>query len=452
MRFDMLYDLFNKIKIAEIQAELEGSISLGPFGSSLNTKHYTNAGVPVIRGVNLNNGRFHDDDFVFVPDSLADKYKHSIVYSDDIVFTYKGTLGQVGIIPRKPRYERYIISPSHLKLTVDKGKTDPLFVYYFFKSKFGQQQLLANSSPTGTPGIIRPTKTLAGIEMPYPNLSEQSIISHVLGTLDDKIELNHLMTQILEAIARAIFKSWFIDFNPVRAKMEERKPFGMDDETAALFPGSFEDSEMGKIPKGWRIGRVDDLCELIENGGTPRTNESQYWENGSINWFTTGELNDGPLISSKKKITKMGLDNSACKLWEPGTILIALYASPTVGRLGILETTGTANQACSALVSKSVYGNQFLFYTLFFARDELNRIAVGSAQQNISQSVIRNHKILLPKQECVKVFHDLVSPLHELKTRNTERSMTLASIREILLPKLISGEIRIKPQEEVRKV
>jgi len=150
--------------------------------------------------------------------------------------------------------------------------------------------------------------------------------------------------------------------------------------------------ELGKeIPKGWEVKPIKELCKSISNGGTPRRMESAFW-NGNINWYKTGELFDNPLLESEEKITEKGLNNSVCKLWDENTILVALYASPTVGRFGILKTKATSNQACSGLIAKDEIGYPFLFYTLLSKRGYFNNLAVGAAQQNINAEIVKETK------------------------------------------------------------
>jgi type I restriction enzyme S subunit len=208
---------------------------MGPFGSNITTDNFVPQGVPVIRGLNLNGERFKDEKFVFLTDDKADELHSANAFPDDLVFTHRGTLGQVGIIPKNARYPRYVVSQSQMKLSCDNTKVDPLFVFYYFRSNRGQHALLANTSTTGVPAISRPLTSLKAIRIPFPPLAEQCAIAHILGTLDDKIELNRRMNETLEAMARAIFKSWFVDFDPVRAKAEGRQPDGLDADTAALF-------------------------------------------------------------------------------------------------------------------------------------------------------------------------------------------------------------------------
>ena len=163
-------------------------------------------------------------------------------------------------------------------------------------------------------------------ELPVPPLSEQKAIAHILGTLDNKIELNQRMNETLEAMARAIFKSWFVDFDPVRAKTDGRKPKGMDATTARLFPNGFEESELGEIPKGWHTGSLLETADLL-SGGTPKTSEPAYWD-GEILWASAKDVSQCGqpfLISTERTITPLGLENSS-------TQVIGAYSTVVVAR------------------------------------------------------------------------------------------------------------------------
>jgi len=168
-----------------------------------------------------------------------------------------------------------------------------------------------------------------------------------------------------------------------------------------------------------------------------------FWENGTIPWFKTGELLDGPLLDSDEHITETALENSSCKLWPAGTILFALYASPTVGRLGVLTRPGTANQAAAGLIAKSAYGVPFLRRVLIQAREKLQTIAVGAAQQNINQGVLKAHRVVVPNAGVAETFSRLMAPFDDRQVAVAEQSRTLAALRDTLLPKLLSGELRV---------
>ena len=326
--------------------------------------------------------------------------------------------------------------PLNTTLWVRDFKTnDPRFCYFLLKSLDLKQLNAGSGVPTLNRNHVHP------LPVRVPPIPEQRVIAHILGTLDDKIELNRRMNATLDAMARALFRSWFVDFDPVRAKTEGLDT-GLPKDIADLFPDQLVDSELGQIPNGWEVGCVKDLCERVENGGTPKRAEPRYW-NGEIYWFKTAELHDEPLLVSEERISDDGLRESSCKIWPSGTVLIALYASPTVGRLGILEVPAAANQACSALVASGDYGSQFMFYSLLFSRGHFQNIAVGAAQQNINQEVVRQHRIVVPFSRLARAFESTVYDLHRRRIECLRESRGLAALRDALLLKLFSGELRL---------
>ena len=372
-------------------------------------------------------------------DRLPSRARRKVLPGDIVYSTVRPNLRHFGLLKRVPTHFLASTGFAVMRGRHDVAHTD--FIYWFLTQEkvVKHLQTIAEHSTSAYPSI-RPAD-IQSLSLDLPPLQEQRAIAHILGTLDDKIELNRRMNATLEAMARALFRSWFVDFDPVQAKMGGRDT-GLPKEIADLFPGRLVDSEQGEIPEGWSLRRVRDVCERIENGGTPKRAEPRYW-NGEVDWFKTAELHDEPLLASEERISDEGLRESSCKIWPTGTILIALYASPTVGRLGILTTPATANQACSALVANKDVGNQFLFYSLLLSREHLQSIAVGAAQQNISQQVVREHRIVVPLSQLTGAFESVVSDLHRKKTACLRESHALGALRAALLPKLVSGEVRV---------
>jgi type I restriction enzyme S subunit len=232
--------------------EIAERVAMGPFGSSIKVETFVPDGVPIISGQHLHGLKVNDSvGYNFITPEHAERLKNANVQRGDVIFTHAGNIGQVAYIPDDSRYDRYVVSQRQFYMRCDRSKVLPEFVVLYFKTTEGQHKLLANTAQVGVPSIAQPVTYLRTIEIPLPPLPEQRAIAHILGTLDDKIELNRKMNETLDAIARAIFKSWFIDFAPVRAKAEGRDP-GLPKEIADLFPDSFEDSELGEIPRGWR--------------------------------------------------------------------------------------------------------------------------------------------------------------------------------------------------------
>jgi len=292
-------------------------------------------------------------------------------------------------------------------------------------------ELLTRATGSTFPNVSR--DQLTNLDIPNHPLPVQKKIAAILSSLDDKIELNTRMNNVLEEIARALFHRWFVAFEFPDAEGKPYKSAG----------GKMVESEMGSVPEGWKVQPVIDFCDKIETGGTPKRNVKTYWEEGTIPWFKTGELIDETLLSSAENITPLGLKESNCKLWKPKTILIALYAAPTVGHMGILEITGTSNQACAALMTKKEYGYLYLYHSLYLARDNLQSISVGSAQQNLNVGIIKNYKLIAPTSSLTRKFSDIVEKYYSMIVVNQKEKKMLREIRDTLLPKLMNGEIEV---------
>jgi type I restriction enzyme, S subunit len=278
--------------------------------------------------------------------------------------------------------------------------------------------------------------------IPLPPIEEQRAIARILGSLDDKIELNRRMNETMEAMARAIFKSWFVDFDPVRAKAEGREPAGMDAETAALFPDSFEETELGMMPKGWRVGSFDETIELI-GGGTPKTSVPEYW-NGDIPWFSIAdapENSDVFVIDTEKKITKRGLEESSTRLLPIGTTIVT--ARGTVGKCALVGVPMAMNQSCYGIRGKPGIGEYFTYFALRNLVSELKRSTHGSVFDTITGDTFRMVKCVVIPNEVTNIFHRAIITFMTKILLNLMEINTLIKIRDILLPNLISGKCRL---------
>ena len=210
--------------------EISEKVAMGPFGSSIKVETFVSEGVPVISGQHLRGTRVDDGPgFNFITDEHAQRLSNANVQRGDIVFTHAGNIGQAAYIPDDSEFVRYVISQRQFYMRCDRSKAVPEFVTLYFRSPQGHHQLLANASQVGVPSIAQPVTYLRTIEIPLPPLSEQRAIAHILGTLDDKIELNRRMNETLEAMARGLFKSWFVDFDPVRAKAALRNHAALEE-------------------------------------------------------------------------------------------------------------------------------------------------------------------------------------------------------------------------------
>jgi type I restriction enzyme S subunit len=283
---------------------------------------------------------------------------------------------------------------------------------------------------------------LKALDVVLPPEPEQRAIAHILGTLDDKIELNRRMNETLEAMARALFKSWFVDFDPVRAKAEGRDP-GLPQPLADLFQDSFEDSELGEIPEGWRVGPILETARLL-SGGTPKTERAEYW-GGGIPWASAKDVSqcrDSFLVETERKITEQGLKESTTQLIS--ALCSAVVArGATTGRMVMLGEAMAMNQTCYALETSA--GTPFALYCQLRQEiDHLVHAAHGSVFDTITTSTFATSKVILPPQPVLLEFEARVDPLFRRILAGIEASRALTALRDTLLPKLISGELRVK--------
>jgi type I restriction enzyme, S subunit len=321
-----------------------------------------------------------------------------------------------------------------------------------FDLKWAYYQLLTQDINAMDSGSAIPSTSRGdfyNLEVPVPPIAEQHLIGQILSSLDDKIELNRRMNQTLEAMAQALFKSWFVDFDPVRAKAEGRTPAGMDAETAALFPDSFEDSVLGEIPRGWPVTPFSQQMTIL-SGGTPRTTVPEYWD-GGVPWVSVVDTVPGPYITeTEKTVSHSGVVNSAAKLLPGETVVIT--ARGTVGNCALLAGPMSMNQSCYGLRGTNGVGQLFLLQQL---RDQVGRLqasAHGSVFDTITRSTFDSLDVVAPDVSTLAKYESAVRPLFDFILNSQRESKTLAAIRDALLPKLLSGEIRVKEALEAFNV
>jgi len=470
--------------VADIAAPIKNAVVGGPFGSNLVSKDYVEEGVPVIRGQNMGSDRWVGGDFVYVTEEKAESLAGNLARPGDLVFTQRGTLGQVAIIPEQP-FEKYLISQSQMKLTVDVHKADPLYLYYEFTSPRQLEYIRVNTIQVGVPHTN--LKILRETPIELPKLEIQKQIANILGTLDDKIELNRRMNQTLEAMAQAIFQSWFVDFDPVKAKLAALAtgrdpeqaamaalagklavPKDIDElsaealaaaeaaldqlteaqrsqlaQTAALFPAALVESELGLIPAGWEVSTIGGEVQIL-GGGTPSTKNPLYWENGNIHWVTPKDLSgagDKVLLNTSRLITEEGLNKISSELLPKKTVLMSSRAP--VGYLALTQIETAINQGFIAMKCHDRLPPEYVLQWANANMDVIKQTASGSTFAEISKRTFRPFPILVPDIKTLAVFQNHVNLIYKKITVNVRESETLASIRDVLLPELISGKLEI---------
>jgi type I restriction enzyme, S subunit len=424
------------LTVDQIKSDDERAIAIGPFGSRMKASAYVAAGVPVIRGNNISDTRAFVDEFVFVSEETADQLRSCNVFARDLVFPHRGSIGQVGIIPDDGA-TRYMLSTSLMKLTCNLKLVDPQFLFYFFRSAAGRHALLEHASTVGTPGIGQPLTSLRSIQVPVPPLPEQRAIAYIVGTLDDKIELNRRMSETLQAMAEALFKSWFVDFDPVRAKAEGHK-LDLPDSLADLFPTRLVGSELGEIPEGWEVGCVDDDFELTMGQSPPG---ETYNESGEGLPFFQGSTDFGFRFPTRRVYC-----TAPTRLAQRGDTLISVRAP--VGDINMASENCAIGRGVAAgrhRTGSRSYSYQFMrSLNEVFTRFEAEGTVFGSIGKKDFHAIA----CVKPPRDLVISFEQRLEPVDSRIEVNDRESRTLAALRDTLLPKLMSGELLVKDAEK----
>jgi type I restriction enzyme S subunit len=357
-----------------------------------------------------------------------------------------GIIGTFGNAYRYKETDYFGISSSIAILRPDPSLLDADYLYYVVTSDSFKQQ--HSSYKSGSVQGYTNIPTIKCLSIPIPPLPEQKAIARILSSLDDKIELNQQMNRTLEAQARAIFKSWFVDFDPVRAKMDGRQPIGMDAATAELFPDAFEESELGMIPKGWKVETFDRIVDIL-NGGTPKTSVPEYW-NGNIPWFSvkdTPDTSDLFVLDTERKITKLGVEKSSTQILPVGTTIIT--ARGTVGKVALVSTEMAMNQSCFGIKGVNGYSDLFIYYQLRTLISDLQQNTHGSVFDTINRDTFKSVKAAVFTPLVAQKFDKTIESLVLKIKHNLIKNTTLSTLRDTLLPKLMSGQIRVKDAEKM---
>jgi len=281
--------------------------------------------------------------------------------------------------------------------------------------------------------------TIRGLPVPLLDRKAQDSIAGTLLALDQKIELHRRMNETLEAQARALFRDWFVDFGPVRAKMAGEAPYLVPD-LWSLFPDHLDG---GCVPEGWKLAPLTAHFDII-GGGTPKTSIVEYW-NGPIPWFSvvdTPSASDVFVFETEKTITPEAVANSSARIVRAGTTIIS--ARGTVGNLAMAAQDMTFNQSCYALQGLSGASDAFVYLAAQHMVDRLRSMAHGSVFSTITRKTFESLSLVYPGKALHEAFHERVSPLFAKIRANVAENLTLAQTRDLLLPKLMSGEIRVQ--------
>jgi len=433
--FESLPNTWEPTSLGEACKRGGGDIQTGPFGSQLHAADYVSQGIPSIMPQNIGDNRISENGIARITPEDAKRLTRYLVQTGDIVYSRRGDVELRSLI--REHENGWLCGTGCLRVRFGND-IDPLFASYYLGHPVVREWIVRHAHGATMPNLN--TSILSEVPFVIPPQIEQRAIARILGSLDDKIELNRKMNQTLEAMARAIFKSWFVDFNPVRAKVEGRDP-GLPRDLSALFPDSFEDSELGEIPKGWEIKTVADLAEL--NSWTlSKSDDLDRIEYVEISEVSRGDIGTiqvflrGQEPSRARRRLRHGDTVLSTVRPDRGSYFLCLQPAPcliaSTGFAVFTPTTAPWSLIHAALTQPDLF-------------EQLGHLADGGAYPAVRPEVIGQRQLPWPdKLAIAEAFHRICGPLYKKAEQNRHESRTLVAMRDALLSKLLSGEIRVK--------
>jgi type I restriction enzyme, S subunit len=398
----------------------------------------TSGGVPIIRVNNFRDTRIDVSDVMKVTPEIAAKYERTRLKGGEVLLTVVGTVGQVAVTPTS--VAGYNVARA-VAVIHPLPHVSAEWIALCLRSPYSQF-LLGSRANTTVQTTIN-LKDLRALPIPLPPEPERVSITEMVGALDDRITLLRETNTTLEAIAQALFKSWFVDFDPVHAKMQGRAPEGMIEATASLFPDSFEESEFGAVPKGWHVMPVGDAVETV-GGATPDTKTPEYWEPAEHHWTTPRDLSgiaSPVLLGTERKLSDAGLKKISSGLLPIGSLLMSSRAP--IGYLALTQVPMAINQGYIAIPPGGKLSPLFMLFWCQSNMDNIKGRANGSTFMEISKKAFRPIPVLVSSQHVLDAFEALAAHLFARIVENEKQAQTLVIIRDTLLPRLISGQLPV---------
>ncbi|WP_433500550.1 restriction endonuclease subunit S [Sphaerimonospora sp. CA-214678] len=398
------------VRFEELAAKEKSSFSK-PYGSAYTKEDYVSTGVPLVRGVNLGAGRFHDDDFVFITPEKADSLPGANLTPGDLVITHRGTIGQVSMIPRSPKHERYVLSTSQVKARLDASRALPEFYYYWLLSPAGQREILQHVSTVGVPGLVQPVATVKSFKVPHPPLGEQQAVATVLSTLDDKIAVNERIAATSRELGLALFAQALLDEDPL--------------ETA-----------------------VESIVSTLTRGVTPKYSESP----DDLIVLNQKCVRDGRVNLKPSRLT-LREKVKVPKLLQANDVLVNSTGVGTLGRVARwtcdIDATVDSHIAIVRFDPTKV-DPVCAGFAMLRAQTEIEALGEGSTgQTELSRAQLGALEIALPNPDRQHELREKLDSLEEQADQAMAESAVLAALRDTLLPQLMSGRLRIRDAEKI---
>ena len=388
----------------------------GSYGIGASAVPYQEDKLTYLRITDINDdGSLNFSDLKSVDAEDAEKY---ILKENDIVFARTGNSTGRSYFYEK-QHGTFVYAGFLIKFSLDPNKVNPRILKYYTHSK-PYYDWVSSFDTGATRGNIN-AKTYGDMEIELPSRKIQNRIVSILSSLDRKIELNNKINDDLEEMAQAIFKNWFVDFEPFK-------------------DGKFVDSELGMIPEGWKVGTLGEFCKCLL-GGTPSRSKEEYW-NGEVNWINSGEINKFRILEASEKITELGLAKSATKLLPKKTTVLAITGA-TLGQVSLLEIDTCANQSVIGVLENTEVPYEYIYPFIKDRIEMLIQHQTGGAQQHINKDNVESLIFLLPTINVLEDYISLVSPMYKRIESQCFENLYLSLLRDTLLPRLMSGELEV---------
>ena len=376
-------------------------------------------------------------------DKIPSRARRKARSGDMLYSTVRPNQRHFGLLKKVP--ENFLASTgfSVIRGREDCARTDFIYRFLAQDSVVEHLQTIAEHSTSAYPSI-RPAD-IERLMLHLPPLPEQHAIAHILGVFDDKIELNRRMGETLEEAVRALFKSWFVDFDPVKDRSRDNGDFPFH----RAFPTGFLDSSCGLVPAGWEVKPVGEICAIF-GGATPSTKVDDYWQDGAWCWATPKDLSrlsNSVLIDTARKITDAGLRQIPSGLLPKGTVLMSSRAP--IGYLAIADMPVSVNQGFIAMVPDRGVPSSYLLNWCRFHDDAILSVANGSTFLEVAKRNFRKLDVVVPTAQVMAAFDGFSEAVYHRIALNARESVRLTGLRDVLLPKLLSGEIRISEAEKI---
>lgn len=426
--------------LGEVCRRGNGDIQTGPFGSQLHAADYVPFGVPSIMPQNISEDRVSTNGIARISPYDAERLSRYLLKPGDIVYSRRGDVERRALITE--RESGWLCGTGCLRIRFGDGIVSPRYASYFLSHPASREWIVRHAVGATMPNLN--TSILGALPFLLPPLSEQRAIAGVLGALDDKIESNRRTSQMLERVARVIFRAWFVDFNPVKAKAAGASAFpSMPQEAFDALPKRLVESELGPVPDGWELKPLSSVCTLV-SGGTPKRSVPSYWD-GDVPWYSIKDApGDGEVwvINTDEQITQDGVANSAARIVPKGCTIIS--ARGTVGKLAMAGTPMAFNQSCYGLLPGDETSFNHLYLLMQTAVANLQQRTHGSVFNTITRATFDGLLVVNSPREVVTAFEAVVAPLFAVLLASLQESAKLAEVRDYLLPRLLSGSARVE--------